>query len=675
MSALGVLSYAIASIAFLVLAALAFASDRDRHLGRALALAAAVTAGWAGVQALLESGRSIPQWLVVAAEAGRYAAWLNFLLPMTPPKWTRTLRWLPLGTFLLWALCGVLVAELDHVLIRGGLVAALLGFVTLEQIYRNAVPEARRNLNFLVVGIGGLFAFDLFLFSQAELFRGFDAASWHARGIVNAFLVPFLIVGARRLPGAKFELFVSRNVTFYTTAVMAVGIYVLLTAGAGYLIRELGGRWGQAVQLAFLGGAVAVLILLVASSSLRRQLRVFLSKNFYRTKYDYRTEWLRFIRTLSEARSQDVPVAAVRSVAQILDSPGGVLYRQPDGAAMFMPVAVWPASLDALREAQPLVAESPLVEFMRTRRWIVDLRERETRPDLYDNAEVPLWLASDPRWRLVSPIFFGESLLGFFLLTEPPAQFKLMFEDRDLLNTAGQHVATLLAQQDADRRVAELSQFEAYNRLTTFVMHDLKNCAAQLSLLVGNAVRHKHNPEFIDDAISTIAQTAERMTRLIGQLRQGNVDTQTRSINLGEALQAALERCSSRKPEPILELLPPRPCVVSADPERLKAAFEHVIRNAQDAAGEAGCVRVSMEARGEKARICVEDTGSGMDAEFIRVRLFRPFDTTKGPNGMGIGAYQAREFARSIGGDVEVRSDPGRGTRFLFDLPMRPLNP
>lgn len=670
MPGFGVLSYVLACAAFLVLAILAFVSDRGLKQGRALIAAGLVSAAWAGQLALLEAGRVFPVWVLLAAEALRYAAWTWFLMLLLAQKVPHYVRLLVPGLLAIWALFAALAPDLDRVIIRGCLVASLLGLMALEQIYRNAPANARRSLTFLVGGVGGVFAFDLFLFSQAELFRGLDADSWHARGVVNALLVPLLILGARRLPHVRFELFVSRKVTFYTSAFVAVGIYILVTAGAGFLIRELGGQYGEAMRIAFLGGAVAVLGVLVGSDSLRRQLRVFLSKHFYRSKYDYRLEWLRFIRTLGQADSNDVSLAAVQSVAQILDSRGGILYRQPDGASDFVPVGRWPESLSGDVEVPSIPAAAPLIDFLRTRRWIVDLREREQKPALYDNLEIPDWLEAEPRWRLVSPILLGDKLLGFFLLIQPPEPFRLIYEDRDLLNTAGQHVATLLALQDSDRRVAELSQFEAYNRLTAFVMHDLKNSAAQLSLLVANAVRHKHNPEFIDDAISTIAHTSERMMRLIEQLRQKSESTVARPVKVLEALQAAVERCSAHKPHPELAERPDRPCVVAADPERLTAALEHVIRNAQEAAGEGGEVRVSLEELGGRVRISVRDTGPGMDADFIRLRLFRPFDSTKGGKGMGIGAYQAREFARSIGGDVEVRSDPGRGTRFSLDFPL-----
>jgi signal transduction histidine kinase len=59
-----------------------------------------------------------------------------------------------------------------------------------------------------------------------------------------------------------------------------------------------------------------------------------------------------------------------------------------------------------------------------------------------------------------------------------------------------------------------------------------------------------------------------------------------------------------------------------------------------------------------------------MSPEFIRERLFRPFDSTKGSHAMGIGAYQAREYARMLGGQLEVKSTEGQGTTFTLQLPV-----
>jgi putative PEP-CTERM system histidine kinase len=243
------------------------------------------------------------------------------------------------------------------------------------------------------------------------------------------------------------------------------------------------------------------------------------------------------------------------------------------------------------------------------------------------------------------------------------------FEDRDLLKTVGRNVAVQLAQHRADEKLSQSRQFDAYNRFAAFVMHDLKNAVAQLQLLVANAARHRNNPVFVDDAIGTIQNTAERMTRLIEQLQSRDMQGTERQVDITAVARAAVARSAERSPAVALQAAD-RELPVSADPERLAAVIDHVIRNAQDATPPGGSVALRLDAVGDEAHLHVVDEGAGMDAEFVRQRLFRPFDSTKGSKGMGIGAYQTREYARWLGGDVEVHSTPGKGTDFCIRLPL-----
>jgi signal transduction histidine kinase len=70
-----------------------------------------------------------------------------------------------------------------------------------------------------------------------------------------------------------------------------------------------------------------------------------------------------------------------------------------------------------------------------------------------------------------------------------------------------------------------------------------------------------------------------------------------------------------------------------------------------------------------KAVVEIEDTGIGMDEEFIRHCLFRPFESTKGLTGMGIGAYESKFYIEALGGGLQVQSVPGKGTIFRLELP------
>jgi putative PEP-CTERM system histidine kinase len=674
MNTFGLVSHAAAFVAFTALAIMLVPAVRRRYTPAAgrLLVAVTVSAVWALALAIDHSRMQAPGLLLLLLEIARDGAWLNALLGVAPAALPRFLPRVAWGAWGLWLASALLFGlPVTQVISGGGFVMALIMLLLLEQVYRNTSEVVRHELKFLAIGVGGLFTYDLFLYAQAELLNAIDGLSWYARGLTNAVMVPLLALGARRLPDNDLRVFVSRQVTFYTTTFLAAGVYLLLMSAAGWLIREFGGDWGETARGLFLVGAFAILVLLVASAAMRRRLRVFVSKHFYRNKYDYRIEWLRFIRTLSSSEETDVHRGCVHAVAQTLNSPGGVLFTLDESGRQFEPVAGWPVPVAKLEGIGPVAADASMIELMRRRRWIIDTHERRERPSLYEDVTVPGWLESEPRWRIVSPIFRLDSMVGFFLLFDPPPPFELSFEDRDLLHTMGQHVATLLAQHESDRRVAELSQFETYNRLTAFLMHDLKNCAAQLSLVVGNATKHRHNPQFVDDAIETVANTSERMTRLIEQLSRRVDEGRPRPpVKLADVVTQAVERCRARRPQP--EFVAGRDChsLVAAERDQLVAAIEHVVRNAQDATSESGHVSVAISDASERVRVTISDDGAGMDAEFLRQDLFRPFHSTKGSKGMGIGAYQARELARSLGGDVEVESHPGAGTRFSFILPV-----
>src|SRR5690606_24497313 len=296
-----------------------------------------------------------------------------------------------------------------------------------------------------------------------------------------------IALSAQRTPDWSLDVFVSRQVVFYSTTFLIVGAYLLVMALGGYYVREFGGAWGRVGQLVFFAGAGVALAGLLASGTLRRHAAVFISKHFYRNKYDYRLEWLRFIQTLSSTEDRDVRRTAVRAIAQIFASPGGILFLRDDADGDFVPAAAWPMKLDNHAGLEKIGKDEDLPRFLERTGWIVDLQELRRSPDVYGNIAVPQWMLETQGLRIVSPLMQLDEVMGFICLYDPPPPFELTYEDRDLLKTVGRHVATHIAQEDASRKLSEARQFEAYNRLTAFMMHDLKNSVAQLNLIVENS--------------------------------------------------------------------------------------------------------------------------------------------------------------------------------------------
>jgi putative PEP-CTERM system histidine kinase len=218
-------------------------------------------------------------------------------------------------------------------------------------------------------------------------------------------------------------------------------------------------------------------------------------------------------------------------------------------------------------------------------------------------------------------------------------------------------------------KLAETRQFEALNRLTAFLMHDLKNIVAQQELVVSNAQRFKHRADFIDDAFMTIRGGTDRIKKVLEQLAGAS---RTRPavgrVDLSKVLMEVRSQCADRMPIPDIEM-PDEAAWVHMNRDEVASVLLHLVRNAQDATPKDGRITISLSRSAGDHVIEVADTGCGMDEAFVRNRLFRPFDTTKGAEGMGIGAYQARHIVRLAGGDLDVKSRVGSGTTFTVRLP------
>ena len=676
---LAAIGYGLAILAYLVLSGLIVASWRQRPQGRLLVLATGLSAIW-GMFAALVAWGALPLDVERAAEAARNGAWLALLLYILRLRLpAATALPLPLrligllGSMLAGGLLiahilplvapeqGVLAQWAGHL---GRVLLTVLGLVLIEQIYRSTRPEDRWAIKFLCLGLGGLFIYDLYLYANAALFNAMDAQVWAARGYVAALVTPLIAVSAARNPDWAAPVRVSRSMVFHTASLLGAGIYLLLMASAGYYLRLFGGEWGDVVQTVFIFAAALLLVSLMFSGTLRARLRVFLSKHFFSYRYDYREEWLKFTRTLSEGQSgKQLCERTVEALARLVESPGGALWMREDGAG-YQRASHW--NWTDINGVEPI--GSPFTRWLTDTQWVVDLDEMKTRDDLYGDLDMPAWIAQASDAWLVVPLMLHDELLGFVVLKHSLGKVSFNWEVSDLLKVASRQAAANLAQMRAANQLIVARQFESFNRTTTFIIHDLKNLVAQLSLLLANAEKHKHNPAFQADMLGTVENAVARMNKVLAQLRRGSGEAQAQSVALADILADAVASKQAFKLRPTVAL-PAAAVRVRAERERLTRAIGHLLQNALEATPPNGQVMLRGFEEAAHAIIEITDTGSGMEDAFIRNRLFQPFDSTKGA-GMGIGAYECRETIRALGGQLEVDSAPGRGTRFRLSLPL-----
>jgi putative PEP-CTERM system histidine kinase len=655
---------------------------------RALLLLAAVLASalWEAAHLGYALWQTEAWWLVArGAETARIATWIVFLLALfaeegaagdasaapasgrkSPPLWIGALAGALIVASLITPQSMPMALVAPTATARTGfalaLALAILGLLMIEQLFRGTPRELRWNMKPLYLGVGGVFAFDLFLYADALLFGRVSAEAWAARGIVNALAIPFVAVAAARSRDWSLDMHVSRDVVFHSTALLISGVYLLGVAAAGYWVRYFGGTWGTTVQVAFLFAALLTLGAVLSSGSMRARLRVFISKHFFSYRYNYREEWLKVTRLLSAAESEaSLNERCVRALADLVESTGGTLFlKRPEG---FAQAARWNAPEVAAFEP----ATGSLVRFLERTGWVVNLEEHRGRAQQYEELALPEWLGRITHAWLIVPLQAGEELIGFVVLVEPRAAIELNWEVRDLLKTAARQAASYVGQVRAAEALLEAQKFDAFNRMSAFVVHDLKNLVAQLSLLLKNAERHQDNPEFRKDMLSTVEHVVGRMNQLLLQLRAGTTPVEApRAVSLTSLAERIGRAKASQTPSIAVDA--PTPVLAFGHEDRLERVIGHLVQNALEATSPDGQVALRVHEEGDYAVIEVSDTGVGMSPEFVRERLFKPFQSTK-PTGMGIGAYESAQYVGELGGRILVDSRPQAGTRVKVFLP------
>ena len=685
-----IISFGISTVLFLILGLVMLTGKRDNLPKNMLAVASLSSAVWSGTVTYQAAFGGLLSFTLLL-ELLRSLAWFFFLLVMLRTAYNSTdqvnknfkitfsgLTVFIIGLMMLamYRISGGSLFEFvagNDVLI-GHLLISIGGIVIVEQLYRNTSEEHRWALKYLWIAIGAMFAYDFYLYSDAFLFQRIDNELWNARGFIHAMVVPLIGVAIKRemqwsLGEESIDIFLSRRIVFHTTTLLASGLYLIFIGFGGFYVREMGGDWGVVAQATFLFASILGLVVLLFSSRIRARLKVMIDKHFFHYKYDYREEWLRIIRTLSlQDGDKSLHVRAIRSLAQIIDSPGGLLVMERDNG-YFEADERWNYPRTNVRE----LSNSTLTRFLSEHQFVISLDEYNEDPDMYTRLgplDIPEWLTSNKDAWLIVPLMLQDHLMGYVVLLRSPAHERYFnWEDSDLLKTAGRQAASHLSQYESAQALVSAKRFEEVNRLSAFIVHDIKNMIGQLSMVVSNAAKHKSNPMFIDDAIITVENSVNKMNKLLVRLRgEGELESDA-SFSLCELLEERIRNCTSAGvlPIPVLNCRNEE-ILIKADRDRMSANIAHIIQNAQDATDDSGSITVRLRKSGNEAIVEIADTGEGMDEKFIHDKLFIPFESTKGT--MGIGVFQVREYIHKLGGQLDVESELGVGSIFRLHIPI-----
>ncbi len=680
----GFVSHLIAALGFAALAVSVLARRALNGTNLWLAIAALTTAAWAGdfVMAARFGGPYLA--LLSPAETFRTAAWIGFLVSLLRSSWQLDSRLS--SSFIIASAIGFvlsvqigidLVDFLGHgvslherpiiatLFVVGRLTVAISGLVLLHNLYVNAESGSRTGIRLLCIGLAGFLGYDLNLYTLEFLLGTPSRDLYNIRGAVDVLTVPLLLLSAREAWVARVQ--VSRQVVFHTLSMSIIGGYLIAMALLAYGLRLVGGDWGRLLQITFLFATITLGALVLLLPRFQAALRLLIARNFFAYRYDYRVEWLRFIRIVSGAAGVGhLPERVVEAICTVVDSPGGALYAPgEDGAFDVVAKWNWRAFVGT-----PIAVDGSFVSFLANKQWVIDLDELRSGDGSYGTLPIPSWVEADRGAWLIVPLLHLDSLRGFLVVERTLAPRTLGWEDFELLRTLGRQAASYIAEATSQAELDEAGKFDEFNRRFAFIMHDIKNLVSQLSLVARNAERHADNPAFRADMVATLQGSVGKMNDLLARLAQrtaGRAENDE-AVDLGPLI-ADLVSLKSRQHEPLTFSHSSEQCFVIGDPVRFEALFGHLIQNAIDASSPGAPIAVELRCEPTGAVVTISDSGCGMSAAFLRNQLFKPFKSTK-PGGFGIGAYEAREIARAAGGRLDVASREGEGTVFTIHLPL-----
>jgi putative PEP-CTERM system histidine kinase len=544
------------------------------------------------------------------------------------------------------------------------IVGMALGLAQLESVLRASREPVRYRLKMIVIGMGGLAGYQIYQASQvllAPIWRPHQAVLW---SVVTLISLSVLAIGITR---ARFQVllvsaYVSQQALLGSVTVIVIGVYLLVVGLIGEWLRFINQPLGSEFNAILVFAALLSLAIAGFSKSVRAEMRRSVARNFYRSKYDYRAEWLRVTETFEQAPQRE----------SILDRLLDLLVKTFSTTT----IVIW-----AFREAdrcfvqvRPGTVQQEPIELAHP--TIIELLKKDEPVTIGNGTGGPID-ASDPLARLGAqlccPIHAQGHLVAFILLGKQLHGEAYGTDDYDLLRGICHHVGALLAHAALAEERQAAAELEALHRFSIFCLHDLKNLAARLSLVAQNAEEHGRDPAFQESAMRTVADTAEKMAALMSKLSlksfQPSLAGQYSLVDLSSVIEEIVAplRVDVRVRIKIQNIGGPiRP--IMAVQEQIHQVVLNVVLNARQAVGEEGDILVALERMSASIIIRVEDTGIGIPPGMLNM-LFRPSQSSR-PGGLGVGLYQCKRIVEAHGGTIQIRSHVGSGSQVQIELPF-----
>jgi putative PEP-CTERM system histidine kinase len=548
------------------------------------------------------------------------------------------------------------------------LVGTVLVLMNLERTFRSAVGTMQWRIKFLILGLAVIFGARIYTRSQALVYSGHNNSLMEVEAIGLLVGCVLLGVGYFRSGFREIDVYPSRAVLQTSITVSLVGGYLFVIGVLAQIVEHYGGATTFQFQAFLVLVAIALLAVFLLSEKIRQRIKRFVSRHFSRPQYDFRSIWTHFTQSTSSAI--DDPTLCAAS-AELISETFNVLS-----------VGVWlfdeeksKLRLEASTSRARTASSDDVVEFPAIDPSITKKRKAFDLEKIKDNWGETLRQISETQFseggnRVGVPLLAGERYLGLIILADRVSGIPYTVEELELLECIGDQVASSLLNLRLAKEIMLGKELEAFQTISAFFVHDLKNAASTLKLTLQNLPVHFDDPAFRQDTLRSIGATTNRINQIIERLGAlgSKLELRPSPVDLNLVVEQAIENVNGMPGIEFAKEFEPLPKLM-VDSDQLRSVVTNLLLNARDAVGERGRIEVKTVSQDGWAALSVSDDGCGMTPSFLRDSLFRPFKTTK-KKGLGIGMFQSKMIIEAHHGSIRVKSDVGKGTTFQVLLPL-----
>jgi len=540
--------------------------------------------------------------------------------------------------------------------------------VNLEAVYRNSIGTKKWQIKYCILGIFAAFVFYIYIISKVILFQFMDLNLLPIGSIVIIICSGILAYSFIKHRLMNVNIFVSRQVFYGSFTIIALSAYLILVGFVGELVKILNLNFNRIFYPVFVLISLIALLAFGLSSKYREKIKKFIDQHFYKNKFDYRFEWIELTNRISSVadvnellnKFMDL-VAETMCVSHVLVW----LYDDDDKKFHLARSRQLPAPDTPITQDSPLIKH---LDYTAEPFSIGKISSAGKKDDFYVNNKKFL---DAYKVSTLSPLMGKDKLIGFLALGEEVTGATYNYEDYDILKTMCHQAASVIMNIQLSERLILAGEMEVMNKISSFVLHDLKNSISMLSLIVQNASCNMDNPEFQKDVLETIAKTINNTKELMGRvsrLPKGILLHKTKT-NLTELVEDSIKKTGLDNGSYELTKNYADLPEINLDREKIQSVINNLILNARESMKDKGKIWISTLSENREIIVEVKDDGPGMSKEFLNNKLFKPFQTTK-KKGLGIGLYQCKIIITAHDGKIVAKSEEGKGARFRIYLPV-----